>query len=147
MIKKICHLFLFSLSSISGWLPAYASSIGQTLQVNTHFSSIIGTPTWLLIIRDTKTGLVLPYIFDIKDNDNFWVAFTAGRTYKVTASTLKFGPYAKINNFCHLENGVITDKSFFISLSGELSPNPKSSKCHVRKYLNSLPFPIASPAI
>lgn len=138
------HFLLLFISMLISLPSLGQSNIGQTLQVNTHFTSIIGNPTWLLIIRDVNTGVVLPYVFDIRNNDNFWVAFTVGRSYRITASTLKFGPFAKINNFCHLENGIITDKSFWITLSGELSPNPKSFKCNVTKYLNALPFPVAT---
>lgn len=142
--NRMMHLLILTLLGMIIPLPSYSQQpIGQTLQVNTHFKSVIGNPTWLLIIRDVNTGVVLPYLFDIRNNDNFWVAFTSGRSYRITASTLKFGPFAKINNFCCLENGIITDKSFWITLTGELSPNPKSSKCNVTKYLNTLPFPIA----
>jgi hypothetical protein len=107
---------------------------GETLQINTQFRSVMGKPTWLLIIRDVNTGVVIPYIFDIRENSNFWVAFTYGHSYRITASTLKFGPFAIIHNFCLLENGILTGKSMVIRLSGRLTPYRGSSICHVTKY-------------
>lgn len=139
-IKKF---FLFILFTVSILFPlrsiAIEAPLGQVLQINTRFNYIYGEPSWLLIIRDMKTGQIIPYLFDLKKNDNFWVAFTAGRTYRVTASNLKFGPCAKISNFCGLENGVLTGKSMWIMLSGTLSPDPRSYKCHVSKYRDDRP--------
>ncbi len=145
-IRKICQLGLLSLCllfmAISHAQAIYP--IGQVLQINTHFRTIVGKPTWLLILRDEQTGQVLAYQFDIKKNDNFWIAFSTTSTYRVTVSNLKFGPYAVINNFCRLENGIITGKSMFISLTGTLTPDPKNSRCHVKKYLGTLVKPLAT---
>jgi hypothetical protein len=114
------------------------NSLGQTLQIYTHFKSILGKPSWLLIVRDVNTGQVSPYLFDLKHNNNFWVAFTYGHTYRVTASVLKFGAYAEIKNFCGLEDGILSGQSMYITLSGKLSPDPTSSKCYVMKYNDTL---------
>src|SRR5579864_529478 len=73
---------------------------GQTLQINTHLDSMVGQPEWLLIIRDVDSGIVIPYLFDFKENDNFWVAFATARNYKVTVSNLNFGRLGVITNFC-----------------------------------------------
>lgn len=107
---------------------------GQTLQINTHFLEVYGKPEWLLVVREMESGRVLPYLYEVKDNDNFWIAFTSGRSYRVTASTLKFGPFAKIANFCKLENGIIKDKSISIILTGVLSPDTHSYKCKVSMF-------------
>jgi len=135
--------FLWLGISLSCWItPSNAQNpMGQTLQINTHFRSITGNPVWLLIIRDLDSGVVLPYMFDIKNNDNFWLAFSFSRNYVITASHLKFGPFAVINNFCHLENKILSGKSMIISLSGHLTPSPKTFNCHVLTY-NSLSLPI-----
>ena len=106
----------------------------QTLQIYTNFKSIIGKPSWALIIRDVDTGLVSPYIFDISKNDSFWVAFSYGHNYKITSSTLQFEGCGEIKNFCNLENGIISGKSMYMTLSGVLSPNPHTVKCNVLKY-------------
>lgn len=106
----------------------------QTLQIYTHFQCIIGKPTWLLIVRDVDTGLVSPYMFDIRNNDNFWLAFTYGHNYKIITSSLKFGRLAVINNFCNLENGIISGKSMYLTLTGVLTPDVNSSSCYVKRY-------------
>jgi hypothetical protein len=140
-IKMYCQFGLLLLSLALG--TAKADSIpGQTVQINTRFNIVYGKPSWLIIIRDEDTGRILPYIFDVQNNDNFWIALTAGRSYRITASTLSFGPFAEIHNFCYLEDGILTAKSMFISLSGDLSPIRNSSNCRVMKY-NDVPFPIA----
>lgn len=142
-IKKICLIMFLSICAFFP-LPNYAQiPMGQTLLIQTHFSDVVGKPEWLLVVRDVQSGVVLPYLYEIKNNDNFWIAFTAGRTYRVTASTLKFGPYAKIHNFCGLENGILTGKSMSISLTGELSPNPNSFKCHVSQFSDN-PISVAA---
>lgn len=141
-IKKICQISLLCLCLFGIALSVKAqSSLGQTLQINTHFRSIIGKPTWLLIIRDVDSGQVLPYLFDIRHNDNFWVAVTFERSYRVVVSNLKFGPFAVINNFCGLENGILSGKSMYITLTGMLTPDPDSSACHVLKY-SDMPFTV-----
>lgn len=126
-------------------LPAYANEVlKQTIQINTHFSYIVGMPAWLLIIRDVDTGRVSPFLFDIRNNDNFWLAFSSGRNYRVTASTLTFGHYAIINNFCRLEDGVLSGKSMAISLTGVLTPNSRDIHCHVRRYDDTIPFTVVN---
>ncbi len=143
-IRKLCALLWFSIS-LSGWITSAsaANPMGQTLQINTHFRSIAGNPVWLLILRDADTGVVVPYLFDIQNNDNFWLAFSYGRNYIVTVSNLKFGPFAVIPNFCHLESGVLRGKSMIITLSGDLTPVPVTFKCNVVKY-NDSAFSIAT---
>ena len=142
ILRKSLTLLWFLLS---GWIAvSYADTpLGQTLQINTRFKSIIGKPIWTLVVRDVDTGVVIPYMFEIKNNQNFWVAFTFGHNYRVTSSQLKFGPFAIISNFCQLENGILSGKSMILTLSGDLTPSPKSSKCHVLKY-NDNAFPIAT---
>jgi hypothetical protein len=73
-------------------------------------------------------------MFDIRKEVNFWVAFTYGHSYRITASNLVFGPYAKIRNFCNLENGILDRQSMTVSLTGELAPVANSFRCQVRKY-------------
>lgn len=138
-MKKWFVFFLtliFSLPSFADGDPALVldSIRGQTLQIQTHFRSVFGSPTWLLIIREVQTGRILPYQFDIEKNNNFWVALTAGRFYQVTVSELTFGPYAVIKNFCHLQNGIISGKSMWIVLSGDLTPNRWQHQCRISKY-------------
>lgn len=124
--------FYFICTTTSG----YAQNLGgQVLQINTLFSAVKRKPTWLLIIRDMQTGVVVPYLFDIRNNENYWVAFTYGHTYRITASELQFeGTKYKIHNFCDLANGVIKDKSMFIRLTGKLTTNRDTSHCSVLKF-------------
>ena len=141
-IMKIWPGLLISLALVLDTAQAN-DGVGQTLQISTHFRTVYGTPSWLLIIRDVNTGRVLPYQFDIVKESNFWVAFTYGHTYRITASSLTFGPYAKIDNFCNLENGIITGQSMMIRLTGVLSP-VNSYHCYVSKF-KSEQFTIVTP--
>lgn len=134
-INKIQVILSFVMLCVG--IPAYAENSleqTQTLQIYTNFKTILGKPSWLLIIRDVDTGLVSPYLFDIQKNDNFWVAFSYGHNYKITASTLQFEGCGEIQNFCNLENGIISGKSMYMTLSGILSPDPLRMKCNVMKY-------------
>lgn len=138
-IRNFFALFWLFVLSINA---AFAQNpFGQTLQISTHFRHVVGHPTWLLIVRDVETGVVSPYLFDIHDNDNFWIAFTFGHSYRVTASTLKFGPFAIIHNFCHIEDGILSRQSMIINVSGSLTPLRGTSKCETMKY-NEIEFPI-----
>ena len=142
-IKKCFTLLWLSMAMLYG-IPAQAGdSLGQVIQINTRFHSIAGKPVWLLVLRNVDTGVVMPYLYDVKNNDNFWIALSFGRNYRVTASTLKFGPFAIVRNFCHLENGVLSGKSMIVNITGDLTPNRYSSKCHILKY-NDFAFPIAT---
>lgn len=118
--------------------------VGQVLQINTHFRTVYGKPTWLLIVRDVDTGLVTPYQFDIHQEDNYWIAFTYGHNYQVTASSLTFGNFAKIHNFCKLENGILAGQSMLVTLTGTLAPVSTSYHCNVSKY-KDMQFTISSP--
>lgn len=119
--------------------------VGQFIQIETHLHEFVGKPTWLLIIRDIDHNQNIPYMFDIRRGDNYWVALTYGKHYLIIASKLqietyqsKYNEYKKysINNFCHLEsNGrIIRGKSMRIILRGNLTPNSASSICSVFKY-------------
>lgn len=138
-IKNMFYRGLFSLCCLLCVTPVIAQTalpIGQTLQIKTYLNKIKNNPSWLLVIRDVETGQVLPYIFDFRQRTNTWAAFTLSHSYRVTASELTFRSHHTINNFCHLEDGIISGKSLFITLSGRLTPSLTGLTCQVLKYPN-----------
>ena len=137
-VGLICFFMLFAPFVIAQLPPMD----GEYLQINTHFRQILSRPTWVLILRDIDSGQVLPYLFDLRQNDNFWVAFSSSQTYQVTLSTLQFDTGDEVHNFCNLQDGYITRQSMTINLSGVLSPDKRTFKCYVMKY-QSYPLPIA----
>jgi len=150
-VLGICCLLSLFLSS------AYAQpdegGIGQTIQIYTRLDSFKGKPSWLLVIRDIDHNQNIPYLFDIKRKDNFWVAFTYGRNYLITISNLQFAPYGenpytlkKINNFCQLESRgrIIRGQSLYITIRGKLTPYSDTYDCSVSSYADSN-FTIAKP--
>jgi hypothetical protein len=154
MLNKLMHKkFIAFIGTLLGLtlspMPVYAQAddgFGQTIQIYTHFHSVIGNPEWLLIIRDLDHDQVIPYLYEVKQGDNFWLAFTDSRNYRITVSSLRFNPSRrKINNFCSLESGTIKGESLYITINGKLSPNPDTFECHVSRYLDSN-FSIAPPA-
>jgi hypothetical protein len=142
MKKKLFQIGLTCLTLLFASLLHAQENIAQTLSIDTHFKTIIGNPVWLLELRDVESGQILPYIFDIKNKNNFWMAFSKEHSYRVKASVLKFGPYKTVNNFCYLEDGILTGKSMFIRISGTLSPDLRRAKCHVTKFYQPH-YPIA----
>lgn len=130
MLKKLLSIccVLCYVSSI------HAEKIAQTLSIYTDFKCIVGKPTWVVELRDIESGQVLPYLFDILDNKNYWLAFSKEHSYRVVASVLKFGPYKTINNFCGLESCILTGKSMYINVSGIISPDMRQTKCKVIKF-------------
>jgi hypothetical protein len=140
LMRKRYQWGLLTLCSLLCTSSLYAQA-AQTLTIYTHFKEIVGNPSWLLVLRDMNSGEVLPYLFDIKHEDNFWLAFSKEHAYRVTASVLKFPPYATINNFCGLQDGVLKGKSMYITLKGTISPDPRTSKCYVTK-VNQAQFTI-----
>lgn len=136
---KFITVFIF-LSCCLYWPLLFANpeeGLGQTIQINTHFSSFAGKPSWLLIIRNVDSGQVSPYIYDVSREENFWLAFSYGRNYKITVSQMQLNPYgAVINNFCGLVDGrIMKGESMIITLSGDLTPKRIwSIDCHVMRY-------------
>lgn len=130
ILSLAASLFTLFFSSFA----AAQNPLGQVIQINTNFKSIAGKPSWLLIIRNEETGQIFPYIFDVKTRDNYWLAFTYGRSYRITASKLTFGPYAVIHNFCKLEDGILSGKSMIISVTGNLTPVSATSNCNVMRF-------------
>lgn len=135
-IKKLCQVGLLSLCLLSGSFANAALNQlpGQFLQINTYFHGVDGHPSWLLILRDVSSGVTLPYYYEVKNNDNYWIALSFAHTYRVTVSMLKFDEHTAITNFCHLEDGIISGESMYITVSGYLSADPNSSQCHVIRY-------------
>ena len=142
IIKWISATFFIFLFCIPN--GGYAQSpFGQVMTIDTYLKWVYGSPSWLLILRDDDSGAVSPYLFDFTYSTHHWIAFSYGRTFRVTVSKLTFGPFAKINNFCGLENKVLTDTSIFLSITGILSPDPNSSFCNIR-YFKHMPFTIVN---
>ncbi len=134
-IRKCGILCWLTISLMVSMIPIAAADMsGQTIQINTNFRSITGKPVWLLILRDTDTGVVKPYIYDIRTNNNSWLVMSPGNHYIITASTLKFGPFAITHNFCHLEDSALAGKSMSINITGDLTPSSKTYKCRILKY-------------
>ncbi|MDR3478178.1 MAG: hypothetical protein P4M14_09135 [Gammaproteobacteria bacterium] len=142
-IKKLCQVGLFCLSLLSSFQATAQNNLvaGDSIQIYTEFQSVMGKPSWLLILRDMTTGEVLPYVYDIQNNYNFFIALAMSHHYRVTTSTMTFGPYAVIHNFCHLEDGIISWHSLYITLRGSLTPNRNTAHCNIQRYQN-LPFPL-----
>lgn len=149
---QIRHFMLILLLWLLGVAPTtFAQSdnpLGQTIQIYTQLHSFVGKPTWLLVIRDIDHGQNIPYLYDFKRGDQYWMALTYSRNYLIVASTLVFNPYEKlkINNFCHLESQgrIIRGDSFYITIRGDLSPNTNTFTCDVHRYTDSY-FNIATP--
>lgn len=130
--------------------------VGQFIQITTRLHSFVGKPTWLLIIRDVDHNQNIPYLFDIRRGENFWVALTYGKHYLITVSRLQIETYQsrynkyknyRINNFCHLEsNGrIIRGESMNITLEGNLTPDTASTRCIVLRYKDPVPFTVVPP--
>jgi hypothetical protein len=123
------------------------NGIGQSVQINTRIYSWLGKPTWILNIYDVDNGLYYPYVYDIRRGRNNWLAFSYGRTYRITASTMHFVTYDAhsdrfrtytINNFCHLQTGRnIRDESLYVSVEGDLNPYSHGYTCNVVKFPES----------
>jgi hypothetical protein len=120
--------------------------VGQTIQITTRFHSLAGKPSWLLEIRDLDHDQNIPYIYDITQGDNFWLVFTYGHHYLITASTMQFAPYRSnpyrtkvTHDFCHLEShGTIArGESLSVNISGDLSPNTGGYTCNVTRFKDS----------
>lgn len=145
MVKKLIiwiSLFLINSLIMSTSFASIASDgLGQTIQIYTQFKKITGNPTWLLIVRDIDNNQNIPYLYDIKKGDNFWLAFTFGRNYVITVSSMAFNSpnKKKISNFCGLEsNGrIIRGESLYITINGHLSPNRNTVNCNVLKFADS----------
>lgn len=149
-------LLLLSLSTIGYTQEINNDGLGQTIQIYTRFHSFVGKPSWLLIIRDLDNDQNVPYVFDITRGDNFWLVFTYGRNYLITVSNLQISTFKsryndfaefKINDFCHLESHgrIIRGESMYITIEGDLSPDPNSISCHISKFADSR-FTVASPS-
>jgi hypothetical protein len=140
LIRMICAYCLLWIGSF----PSYAQGndgLGQTIQIYARFRSVVGKPQWLLVIRDIDRGQVIPYLFDVTEGDNFWVALTYSRNYLITASSMQFEPYKRrhIHDFCHLEsNGrIIRGQSLYVTINGRLSPNTDTFCCRVSQYADA----------
>lgn len=142
-MRKI-KLYLFLIFSLLCLPASYAEDgLGQSIQIYARFHSFMGRPSWLLVIRDVDNNQNIPYLYDITRGDNFWVAFTFGRNYIITASTLSFSPYRHdpygtkvIKNFCNLESHgrIIRGQSMYVKINGDLTPDPSTYTCTVSRY-------------
>jgi len=141
--KKIKNIIWLTAATLLATTVGYCqrgNGLGQTIQINTDFRSAISKASWTLIIRDIDHNQVIPYVYDIDQGTNYWMAFTYGRNYLITVSELTFYPSdRKIKNFCGLESmgAVERGTSMQIQLSGRLSRNPDTFNCNVLKYADS----------
>lgn len=117
--------------------------VGQNIQITTNLRSFVGKPSWLLMIRDIDHDQNIPYVFDFTRSDNFWLAFTYGHNYLITASTLQYAPYrsnpyrTKVTyDFCHLESHgrIARGESLYVTITGDLSPNTDGYTCNIVRF-------------
>jgi hypothetical protein len=146
---KTSFLLAVLSASLSYSLPGFTQDnpLGQTFQINTRIDSYVGKPTWLIIVKDVVSGQVMPYYFPIYEREQFWVNFTFTNAFRIIVSELQFGPPdAIIRNFCHLQDGILDRESLIINLSGNLTPDRRTSDCHVQRF-KSYSFPIVTPEV
>ena len=113
------------------------NNIGQVLKININLQRFIGKPSWLLIIRDVDHNQNIPYLFDITNNQDYFLAFTYGRNYYIVVSEMVINPFdKKISNFCGLESmgAIQRGISMDIIIGGMLTKNPNLVTCQVLKY-------------
>jgi hypothetical protein len=142
--KILCQVGMLYMCLLS-ILPVKAQPVnpfGQTLQINTTLHALSGHPVWFIELRNEESGEILPYQYEIKDFDNFWLALSYGRSYRIVASVLQFEGHNTIHNFCHIEDGILDGKSYIITLTGNLIPYHNNYNCHATKYKN-YSFPVA----
>jgi len=146
MLRVRCLGLLVALMGAPTAFAQPNNGLGQTIQIYTNFSSFVGRPSWLLMLRDVDHNQNIPYIYEFDRGSNFWLALSYGRNYTVVASTMRFHPYKvnpyrtkEIRNFCNLEsNGrIIRGDSMFVTMSGSLTPNPDTYTCHVSQFPDS----------
>jgi hypothetical protein len=156
IIVCIVSLLFLCFAASSTYAQSDGDGVGQTIQIYTRFHSFVGKPSWLFIIRDLDHNQSIPYLFDIRRGDNFWVAFTYGRNYLIKVSNLQIETYKsrynkfrnyKINDFCHLESDgrIIRGESMYITIDGDLSPDSETYTCQVSRYPDQN-FTIVAPS-
>src|SRR3990167_1995148 len=91
LIACIGTVLFFSWMAPSSY--GQTDDFGQFIQINTRFSSFVGKPIWLIVIRDVDHNQNIPYLFDIKRGENTWVIFTYSRNYLIVASRLQIETY------------------------------------------------------
>lgn len=134
MTKRWQQLF-FILTLLLVFTQSYAA-MSQTIQIYTHLNKIAADSSWLLIVHDTDSSAVYPYVFNMNNKDDYFLIFTNARNYRLV-SILQFDFYRfKINNFCQLPTDKITGQSLIIKITGTLTPDPMTSKCYIMKYRN-----------
>lgn len=144
-LLRIILLSALCCCTVSSFAQPTQDGLGQTIQIYTRFHSIKGNPRILIIIRDVDHNQNVPYVFDIRHHNNFWLIFTYSKNYLITASELQistpesnynsYGNY-HIRNFCHLEsNGhIMREKSMYITIDGSLSSHPNTYNCSVSEF-------------
>lgn len=149
--KKSASLCLIFVLFIGIWINnAYSihQDPGETIQISTRLRSFVGNPSWLIVIRDLDHGQNIPYLYDIKKGENYWMAFTAGKNYLILASTLRINTHGTrqnrykqyvIHDFCHLESKgrIARHQSLYITVTGDLTSNPNTVDCNVARFTHS----------
>lgn len=144
-VKKIIKLgLLSSLFFLSPLAQAQLEQIKHIIEIHTKLTSIVGRPTWLIVLRDMNSGHILTFMYDFILYENDWVAYSKNRKYRVVSSSLKFGPDIVINNFCGIQDGILEGTSMYITLIGAITPDPTTAKCKVLKY-NDVGFTVVQP--
>ena len=141
MAKSGCKIILPLALFLAPLCQSYAA-VSHTIQIHTHFTRVIGSPTWIVIIHDMDSSAVYPYLFNIIEPDNFFLIFPNAKNYYIV-SILQFDFLnKKIENFCHLSQGMMSGVSMDVTLKGTLTPNPSTSQCYVLKY-KDMPYTVS----
>jgi hypothetical protein len=118
---------------------------GQIIKIHTRLHTFLGSPSWLIVIRDVDHNQNIPYLFDIKRGENTWLLFTYGNNYLISISNMKistyrsryntFGKY-EISNFCQLQSGgrIVRGESMDITITGDLTSNQDTVKCTILRF-------------
>src|SRR5579862_8512330 len=91
--KLIINVLVLFFLSINAGLAQSEDNVLQLINIETHLHSFVGKPSWLLMIRDLDHNENVPYLFEIRRGENFWVAPIASQHYLILASTLKIHTY------------------------------------------------------
>ncbi len=151
LIKRILSVFiLLGVSLTSAFAQDNIETIGrdglgQTIQINMNLTGVTGKPTWLITIRDVDNNQNVPYMFDITKDNHYWLLFTYGRNYLISASDMQITKFSEryndyrsyqIHDFCNIESHgrISRGESMSIWITGELTPNMDKIHCQVNRF-------------
>ncbi len=127
----VISIFLGIMLGLSLPVSSQAKYRFVPITVQDDMKAGLGKPAIVLLVKDLDKNQIKPFMFVLRDTVPFAMYNLNARQYRIISATLQTN-YGRIEHFCQIKRGVVTNHSLTLHLNGVMVRNLWNFVCKSR---------------